>query len=128
MGVGGVRMVGSLGQGEAEVTLSVRSGFGNLALRRMPLGPQERGAPAAGFADPGAAGSAAARPEHQPAPAATGADDSAAGAAPAAAPVDPPASDDPASRRDLLLALLEAVARGELTPDEAAPYVARYLD
>ena len=77
MGFGGVRMVGSIGAGEPLADVSLRSGKGQIRLRRA----------------------------------------STAGTTPPAP--QPPAAPAAASRPDSALAVLEAVARGEVSPEEA---------
>jgi DUF4097 and DUF4098 domain-containing protein YvlB len=97
MGFGGVRMVGSIGEGEPRVELNLRSGKGTIRLRRTvedaPRGHVEsRSAPLSW-------------PAVEP---------------PLPPPVDaPPHPDSPSGSQDPTLAVLEAVARGELTPEQA---------
>lgn len=126
MGFGGVRMVGSIGEGEPRVDVSLRSGKGTIRLRRasVPASAQSssaRSAPSTdrssnlpswfggGFTPP-----APPTPPHHAEPAPH----------PEPAPEPRPHPDvQPAPRPepsgDPALAVLEAVARGELTPEQA---------
>jgi Putative adhesin len=82
LGFGGVRMVGSIGEGEPEVHIALRSSKGQISLRRRP--------------DSGAAG--AGTTTERPAPA-------------------PP--EEPTAAMDSTLVVLEALARGDISVDEA---------
>jgi hypothetical protein len=82
LGFGGVRMVGSIGEGEPEVDITLRSSKGQISVRRRP--------------DTGAAG--AGTTSERPAPA-------------------PP--EEPTAAMDSTLAVLEALARGDISVDEA---------
>jgi DUF4097 and DUF4098 domain-containing protein YvlB len=82
LGFGGVRMVGSIGEGEPDVDITLRSSKGRISLHRRP--------------DPGAAG--AGTTTERPAP-------------------TPP--EEPSAAMDSTLAVLEALARGDISVDEA---------
>jgi hypothetical protein len=82
LGFGGVRMVGSIGEGEPEVHIALRSSKGQISLRRRP--------------DSAAAG--ADTTTERPAP-------------------TPP--EEPTPTMDSTLAVLEALARGDISVDEA---------
>jgi hypothetical protein len=83
LGFGGVRMVGSIGEGEPEVDVALRSSKGQISLRRRP---DYRSAPGAGTTT------------ERPAP-------------------TPP--EQPTPTMDSTLAVLEALARGDISVDEA---------
>jgi hypothetical protein len=82
LGFGGVRMVGSIGEGEPEVDIALRSSKGQISLRRRP----ESGAAGAGTTT------------ERPVP-------------------TPP--EEPTPTMDSTLAVLEALARGDISVDEA---------
>ncbi len=103
MGFGGVRMVGSIGEGEPRVELNLRSGKGAIRLRRVTEAvPQSR-------------------PEPQPAYRSWSVLESPHPDEPPRAPLSPtpPAAHTPGESSDPALAVLEAVARGELSPEDA---------
>jgi hypothetical protein len=77
LGFGGVRMVGSIGEGEPEVDITLRSSKGQISVRRRP-----------------GAGTTSERP----------------------APAPP---EEPTAAMDSTLAVLEALARGDISVDEA---------
>lgn len=104
MGFGGVRMVGSIGEGEPRVEVSLRSGKGAIYLRRA----------AAATAAPRVTAA-----EAPPRPAAPRQPDQPHEAHQPHAPHAGVATATEAGWGDPQLAVLEAVARGELTPDEA---------
>ena len=93
---GAMRMVGGIGEGEPRLTLSLRTGKGDISLRR---GARERRPEPAAAQEPPPA-----QREPAEAPGQAVATDKAPGLAP---------------RRDSVLAVLEALARGEVTPAEA---------
>ncbi|MBA2362170.1 MAG: DUF4097 family beta strand repeat protein [Chloroflexia bacterium] len=93
MGFGGVRMVGSIGEGEPRVELNLRSGKGPIRLRRMSEVVSE----------PRPAPHAWPRPEPPPPPHVAALSH----------------QGGPAGPQDPTLAVLEAVARGELSPEQA---------
>jgi hypothetical protein len=82
LGFGGVRMVGSIGEGEPEVNIALRSSKGQISLRRRP--------------DSGAAGAGTATERPAPAP-----------------------PEEPTAVMDSTLVVLEALARGDISVDEA---------
>ena len=82
LGFGGVRMVGSIGEGEPEVDITLRSSKGQISLRRRP--------------DSGAAGAGTATERPAPAP-----------------------PEEPTAVMDSTLVVLEALARGDISVDEA---------
>jgi len=89
LGFGGVRMVGSIGEGESEVDIALRSSKGQISLRRRP----DYGGPSAGTP----------------------------GERPASTPPE-----EPTPTRDSTLAVLEALARGDISVDEADELLRRY--
>jgi DUF4097 and DUF4098 domain-containing protein YvlB len=91
LGFGGVRMVGSIGEGEPEVDIALRSSKGQISLRRRP---DYRSAPGAGTTT------------DRPAP-------------------TPP--EEPTPGRDSTLAVLEALARGDISVEEADELLRRQL-
>lgn len=100
LGFGAVRMVGSIGEGEPRVDVALRTGKGEVTLRR-----------AGAYAAPGAGRPYQAEPERAPdEPVVTDAMRS-----------DPPPSSSGRStgRPDSTRAVLEALARGDITPTEA---------
>jgi hypothetical protein len=82
LGFGGVRMVGSIGEGEPEVDIALRSSKGQISLRRRP------------DYSTSSAGTSAERPTRT-------------------------TPEEPAPARDSTLAVLEALARGDISVEEA---------
>jgi hypothetical protein len=82
LGFGGVRMVGSIGEGEPEVDIALRSSKGKISLHRRR--------------DSGPAGTGTTTERRAPAP-----------------------PGEPAPTMDSTLAVLEALARGDISVDEA---------
>lgn len=109
---GSIRMVGTTGNGNPEVELSVRTHHGRISLRWRPrsadAGDRESAARIAAWA--------AAAPSPTPAPPAGGSDER---GQPRAAAEDERASQPSSEEPDQVRAILQAVARGELSPDEA---------
>ncbi|MDP9379321.1 MAG: DUF4097 family beta strand repeat-containing protein [Chloroflexota bacterium] len=109
MGFGGVRMVGSIGEGEPRVEVSMRSGKGAIRIRRT-------------HAAPAAAASAAVASEWRAAPRVPEPPRPSHGfPTPRQVPHMTHVAEDPGSETDAdsTLAVLEAVARGEISPEEA---------
>lgn len=118
MGFGGVRMVGSVGEGEPEVELTLRSAKGTLTISsapesaaRVPAAPARAASPVDGT-DAWTTPAPAAETPADPSP-----------PVPAAAPVEggesPKDGAGAAAARDPALEVLERVARGEVTPERA---------
>lgn len=103
MGFGGVRMVGSIGEGDPQVNVSLRSGKGPIRLLRAEpsSSPQPAGERFSAHTAPHGHWTPPARPHHGPSP----------------TPQPHPHMDHTGA--DPTLAVLEAVARGELSPEDA---------
>ena len=112
MSFSGARMVGSTAEGEANVELTLRSSKGQITLRQG--GAREEVSNRRSFNDP--------LPPHLPIPATPA-------VAPVppippigplpATPVQPPQPEQATVAEDEMMAILNAVARGEISPDEA---------
>lgn len=102
MGFGGERMVGSIGEGAPEIEVSMRSGHGQLHIKQA--GEREH---------PRDAGTPSASAEHPAAPSNGPAAEPAWQATVATATAERP------SRADSTLAILEALARGDVSAAEA---------
>jgi len=120
MGFGGVRMVGSIGDGSAELDIRMRTGKGRLVLRRAP-GPGRPGVTGSTYVSTeSAAGEAKMVVMHQASSSEGGISAATASSSVSVSAPDPsPAPAQPAPAKDPILAILEAVARGAISPDEA---------
>lgn len=105
MSFGGARMVGSTGEGEANVELTLRSSKGQITLRQGAEANNRRP-----FDDP--------RPPRMAIPA-TPAVAPVPPVPPVIAPAMPPPPEEPSVAEDAMMEILNAVARGEISPDEA---------
>jgi len=114
--LGSVRMVGSIGDEGLRARLVAKTGLGNITLRRGPAveeAPAARPAPVGAEQDPAPTSDAPA-PNPQPAPPPP--------PAPVGAGLDSTPAEDatiPESPADARLAILESLARGEISVDEA---------
>jgi DUF4097 and DUF4098 domain-containing protein YvlB len=124
MGFGGVRMVGSIGDGNAELDIRMRSGKGKLILHRAG---SRGGAVASVFVSGQPDGGEQQVSVYQQSMSTAGSASATASAHAATARPDPTPAPASASEqaKDPVLAILEAVARGTITPDEAEVLLAK---